>query len=594
MKTLEQQAPDANAGMFSADMEQLSKRKSIALSRTMLQHYLFLEGKPRLGSVVWILDDDLVLEGLGYGPNGCVQNQDVDYVSAIHQLKETGAGVVLCEVTCDPPLPVLSCIRTQLVDLYHNLHWLASMEPDAPFHGLQDENRLARMNRRDYYYDLSTAGTDHLELPFWYEPSDHRLCVGQVFEEMVSRLPGVLSGKQVFRPLTRVESGDSVSATFPSVNRGPATLVFDLQALREFPNAVPAIDGADTRRSDMVWSLLNRFVGGREIIQAHLPVRQVREAVSSLYPDFTTLAQDIRGYGLYSSLQEVFRHKAQQRQNQGKEPSGQALLEFDDGEIEWAIGLYQTYVRERVNAFELSFLRIMGVISALRPFCQHDPAGSSAPWWLGRPEHRGLADGLRSFVESLRSIYTDARMDDFSQHVAEVDVGTIEGFFKSLPDIVNSPRANTPLPVDELREAAVAYVRSEFQTGPLACLGIGEEGVVLTDRQLVYKYFHRWNPRNRDYPSAFLHSLIGKLSGYKSLLDLREIRRDGDHVVALYPYEAGAKYEGGHLEGLLTLLRECRQAGIACRNIHPDNLLVTATGLKLIDYGADIVAASDG
>ena len=64
LKTLEQQAADANAGMFSADMEQLSKRKSIALSRTMLQHYLFLKAKPRQGSVVWILDDDLVLEGL--------------------------------------------------------------------------------------------------------------------------------------------------------------------------------------------------------------------------------------------------------------------------------------------------------------------------------------------------------------------------------------------------------------------------------------------------------------------------------------------------------------------------------------------------
>ena len=594
VKTLEQQASDANDGVFSADKEQLSRRKSIALSRTMLQHYLFLEAKPRLGSVAWILDDDLVLEGLVYGPNGYVQNQDVDYVSAIQQLKETGAGVALCEVTGDPPLPVLSCIRTQLVDLYHNLHRLASMEPDAPFPGLQDENRLARVNRRDYYYDLSTAGTDHLELPFWYEPSDNRLCVGQVCEEMVSRLPGMLSGKQVFRPLTRVESGDSVSAPFPSVNRGPATLVFDLQALREFPNAVPAIDGADTRRSDMVWSLLNRFVGGREIVQAPLPVRQVREAGPSPYPDFTTLAHDIRGHALYSSLQEVFRHKAQQHQNQGKEPSWAALLEFDDGEIEWAIGLYQTYVRERVNAFELSFLRIMGVISALRPFCQQDPAGASAPWWLGRPEHRGLADVLRSFVETLRSIYTEARLDDFGQRVAKVDVGAIEGFLRRLPDTVNRHRANTPLPVDELRQAAETYVRAEFLTGPLACLGIGEEGVVLTDGQLVYKYFHRWNTRNRDHPSAFLQSLVGKLSGYKSLLDLREIRRDGDHVVAVYPYEAGAKYEGGHLDGLLTLLRECRQAGIACRNIHPDNLLVTPSGLKLIDYGADIVAASDG
>ena len=40
---------------------------------------------------------------------------------------------------------------------------------------------------------------------------------------------------------------------------------------------------------------------------------------------------------------------------------------------------------------------------------------------------------------------------------------------------------------------------------------------------------------------------------------------------------------------MLTLLREARQAGIACRNIHPENLLATSSGVKLIDYGSDIV-----
>ena len=34
----------------------------------MLQHYLFLEAKPLPGSVVWILDDDVVLEGFGLRP----------------------------------------------------------------------------------------------------------------------------------------------------------------------------------------------------------------------------------------------------------------------------------------------------------------------------------------------------------------------------------------------------------------------------------------------------------------------------------------------------------------------------------------------
>ena len=68
---------------------------------------------------------------------------------------------------------------------------------------------------------------------------------------------------------------------------------------------------------------------------------------------------------------------------------------------------------------------------------------------------------------------------------------------------------------------------------------------------------------------------------------------DGDHVVAVYPHEEGTKYEGGHLDALLTLLRETRHAGVACRNVHPDNLLVTSGGVKFVDYGSDIVPIND-
>ena len=50
LKTLEQQAADTATGTFTASQEQLSGRKSIALSRTMLQHYLFLEAKADTGS----------------------------------------------------------------------------------------------------------------------------------------------------------------------------------------------------------------------------------------------------------------------------------------------------------------------------------------------------------------------------------------------------------------------------------------------------------------------------------------------------------------------------------------------------------------
>ena len=594
VKTLEQQAVDAAAGVFSATPEQLSQRKSIALGRTMLQHYLFMEAKPLQGAVVWILDDDVVLEGPAYGSDGPVQAQDIDYVSTIRRLKGTGASVVLCEVTGDPPLPSLSCVRTQMVDLYHNLHRLASLSPEFPFPDLRDENRLARLDNPDYYYDLSSRGTCHLELPFWFETEGKSLTRGDVFREMAGRLSGIMSGIQVFRPLVRSESGDAGAALSPSLSRGPATLVFDLQALREFPNAVPSVNGADIRRSDMVWSLLTRFAGGREVLQAPLPVRQVRLPSSGgAEGNFATVEQDIRGHALYSCMSEVLEHKVERLQRNGQVSLGRDLLEFSDHEVEQAAALYWKYLRRRSLAFEMSFIRIMGLVSAMRPFCQTDPCGDLRPWWLESAEFEEAATRLRGFVDTLALTYTEAQLEAFKRRMGEFDIKSVVGFLRELPGTADRHRANTPLPARRLQDEAEAYVSAEFGTGPLTCLGIGEEGVVLTDGRLVYKYFHYWKARDRERRISFLQSLAGRLSGYRTLPEILEVRREGDNVVAVYPYEEGTRYEGGHLQELLTLLRETRQAGIACRNIHPDNLVVTPGGVKFIDYGSDIVPIND-
>ena len=592
VKTLEQQEADVEAGIFAIGSDRLSERKSIALARTMLQHYLFLKAKPRQGVVVWILDDDVMLEGLRYADGGSLEAFNVDYASAIMRLKGTGSCVVLGEVVGDPPTPFLSCIRTQLVDLYHNLAQLTALNPEARCPDRTDENRLSRLSRRDYFYDLSRTETDRLEWPFWYEASEDGMLVEQVFVEMVSRLPEILGGSQVFRPIAQTGRVDPVSGLTPSVNRGPSTLVFDLNVLRDFPNAVPAIGGSDIRRSDMVWSLLNRFVGGCKIVQAPLPVRQVRRSTPDARTDFHTLAQDIRGYALYSSLHDVLLEKAQERQRRGHPPHSRRLLDLDNADIKRAIRLYGKYVRERSRAFELSFIRVVGIISALRRFCDRNSFDGTVVWWLESPEHHPSVDRLRRFVEMLKSIYTEEQLDEFRQDLAEIDSAQVERYLRTLPQTAARYRSSTPLPRGKLKGAAERYVREQFGAGPLTCLGIGEEGVSLTDGRRVYKYFHYWKSRDKERQIAFLQSLAGKLSEFMTLPDIRSVHRNGDYVVAIYPYETGGRYGGGHLLQILTLLRECREVGLACRNIHPDNLMVTSSGLRLIDFGSDIVPAS--
>ena len=593
VKTLEQQEADVHAGVFELGVQSLSERKSIALSRTMLQHYLFLEAKPRQGAVVWILDDDVVLEGLVHERNGSVGTTEIDYVEGILRLKKAGASVVIGEVTGDPPLPSLSCVRTQLVDLYHNLHRLAALEPQSSYPDRSDENSLVRLASRDYYYDLSRIETDQLESPFWYEGSEPNMLVGQVFEEMVSRLPDVLGGCQVFRPLVQPAHEAQSRVIAPSIIRGPSTLVFDLQTLRDFPNAVPAIAGVDTRRGDTIWCLLNRFEGGREIVQAPLPVRQIRRPTVISESDFETLAQDIRGYAAYSAMFDVLQAKAAEQRGRGEPAHGRQLLEFDDDEIGQAARLYDKYVNERMRAFELSYLRVIGIKSALRCFYERDPVAVDVPWWLESTKHDASVADLRSFAQVIESTYTEENLRLFKQRFTRGDSSDFEQYLRILPETVATYRSNTPLPAEALKEVAQLYVRGQFGTGDLRCLGIGEEGVVLTDGRLVYKYFHYWKARDKENRFAFLQSLAGRLIGYSTLPDLLTVHRNGDHVVAVYTYEDGTKYEGGHLDRILTLLRECREAGIACRNVHPDNLLVTPGGLKLIDIGSDIVPSSD-
>ena len=585
LKTLEDQRRDAAEGIVDAAEELVSERKSIALSRTMLQQYLYWEAKPRPGSVVWILDDDVTLEGLVHDPDGVIGIRKVDYVAAINDLKRAGHSIILGEVTGDPPLPILSCVRTQLVDLHHNLYQLAALQPRDPYLYRGRENRVVRLDNADYYYDLSRSGTSHLERPFWYQPSENGMTAEQVFSEMSSRVAAILSGVQVFRPLVQSGTDHPTVDLRPSINRGPSTLVFDLQALRDFPNAVPKVDGADARRSDMAWSLLNRFAGGRDVMQSSLPVRQVRQDAPDVDAAFSTLAQDMHGFAIYAAVEAVLR----QKRERGQRANGASFLGFDQDEIDLAMSTYRQSRDERLAAFNWNVARISGLIQSIARFCDPCIVNGSAPWWLSSPAHEEPARRLREFWMALRATYAPDRVAEFRREVTKADDSTIREYFLNLRQTVARHRSMVGLPVDAVRTGAETRIREEFGTDPLTCLGVGEEGAVFTDGSTVYKYFHYWKPGTRNRKVAFLKSLVGRTSGFSTLPDIQEVRQWRDHVAVVYPSEGGSRYVGGHLEEIVTLLRECRTVGIACRNLHPDNLLVTPSGLKFIDVGADIV-----
>ncbi len=585
---LERQLVDARAGLFGEPFERRPDHTTIAVARTMLQTYAYVIAKPRTGAVVWMLDGDCRLNNLVWDGARIVQRPS-DVVGTLIQLRAVKVDIAIGTVTDAPPVPFASCIRTQLVDAYHNLEFMAAQNPDAPLPDRQEANMEMRGRCEDYYYDLSRRDTDHLEMPFWYVPRAPGNSVREAFKEMVSRLPRILAGEQVFRPLVVDGRRDPLSLLQPSIHRGGNTFVFDVEALRDFPNAAPRIGGTETRRSDMVWSLLNRYVAHRTVVKLPLAVQQDRRDQPAAELDLEKLARDIQGYALYSALEDMLL----EQHEEARWDAGETLPRLDGVDPARLEKRMQKYLRERLAAFSLSFHRAAGLSRLLRRYVGDPRPG--APWWLTDPACAESAADLREFVNRLRGEYDLKRLREFEREVSGVGADVVRRFLDRLrADLDARSRADAPMREVErwMQRERVAIaehrVRRDFGVEHARLLGTGAEAVVLTDERTVYKCLDYWKTRMPQRQLDFLREKVGRWDGIPGLYTLREVRSSGTWAVITYDYEPSTPYNGGHGEGLIRLLQGCRQVGIVCNNIHPDNLVVRTTGVKLIDYGADI------
>jgi hypothetical protein len=131
-------------------------------------------------------------------------------------------------------------------------------------------------------------------------------------------------------------------------------------------------------------------------------------------------------------------------------------------------------------------------------------------------------------------------------------------------------------------------VKCRFPVEHIRVLGHGSEAVVFTDDRTVYKCIDYWKTRMPRSQLDFLREQTGRWEGVPGLFTIRDILEDGPWALLTYDYEESTSYQGGHEQGLIDLLNGCCKAGIVCNNIHPKNLVVTRSGVKLIDYGSDI------
>ena len=163
------------------------------------------------------------------------------------------------------------------------------------------------------------------------------------------------------------------------------------------------------------------------------------------------MEQDLLGYAFYSSLRDLLEYRATERQTSREMPKGSRYLKFTGAEVAMSAEFFRGYLAGKLSSFEVSFIRIMGLLSALRSFCQVPADGGRCPWWLGKAEFADTLGDFRSFVADLESIYTDERLEEFKRRVANIDSTVIEDFLRELPEIVERHWAATPLPLEALQ-----------------------------------------------------------------------------------------------------------------------------------------------
>lgn len=291
--------------------------KSIAFSRSLLQYYLrgIAKEKYQDNCVIWIVDDDLIPEVLIDGGKHGVEVRQMDFLEHIALLKEKKAfDIVLGTVTDAPPLPFLSSLRTQLLDLYFNLSWFSQQNPGEEYSNNLKDNLSFMSGNRDFYYDLSSKDFKHLETPFWW------LCIENspknirdAFDFFLDDIIHFGKACNVFRPLIIREEDWGILGN-ESILRGGNTLIFNPEVL-EFPNYSPTIGNKEgnlvLRRSDFNWAIAQQYIFKRKVMEANIPLRHHRRLQSSSFIlNEEKLTSDLYGMAFYRALLSLLQKKS--------------------------------------------------------------------------------------------------------------------------------------------------------------------------------------------------------------------------------------------------------------------------------------------
>jgi len=210
--------------------------------------------------IIWFLDDDLQFRQLGINKSEMLElnhHQNLFEEAWSYHERHPNTAASLGGVTGCPPLPASSSLLCNIRDLLASLNGELEIEDDSN-----------RWDIPDHYYDLSEhAGRKNTVFPNsnWGKQIDFK--------------DSILCHGMLFRPIVLT----SLAASMPESERlvrGGNSIIYDLSTFVSNPYPTLELRGIRTRRGDSVWSCLNTFLDGNQILSHNMKLHHGRSSIS--------------------------------------------------------------------------------------------------------------------------------------------------------------------------------------------------------------------------------------------------------------------------------------------------------------------------
>lgn len=551
---------DCDKGLFGSHLIPLENREGIASGRTILHRYIYDEMKKNPSSVAWILDDDIRLESLQIdGTSRKITLHELNHT--IIQLKTQGIPIANGKITGEPPLPFLSTIRTQLLDLHYNLKKIKNKST------FKDEQTRIISENRDYYYDLSGTNYTHLETPIYLNEI-------QSIDDIESWIKQLIGGSNLSRPV--IDYPNKTIEKIPP--RGGNTLIINPKCIRDYPNISPRIGNTSFRRGDRFWCILNYYHGGRIITESPITVKHTRTLKREDAFSFSRLLSDFYGSSFVKAMEDYYTTKNDEL---GWTPR-RIQLSLSEESIETIISLFNKHLLDRVTNFTMNAYRINGLLKNIRKQLNNIT---------------DLSYSIHKELDFIESTFSSDNISMFENISLAINYEELKQFLRLLKQYVKTYRDNisTKITNREIVHSKVTLTNLGLLTrkDDVKLLGYGDEGTVFTDGKKVFKHFFYGKsgfPENI-YDFVFKKMLNkNTLSHFSKLTEI--VDKDGE-LVFVFPFEDSTNYNGGQIDDIQDFLLESKSNGIVVTNVHPKNFVLVDGVLKHVDIGSSIIPYSE-